>query len=518
MEIKKSKQYGQYFTPIEIARFMVNLISKKKQARILEPCAGKGIFLKTLSEAEYLNIEAYEIDETLSNESPIKIEYRDFLQTPITDKFDLIIGNPPYVRWKNIPEQIREKLKTNPLWANRINGLNDLLYLFIIHSIDKLNVGGELIFITPNFWTTTLHSKTVREKIIREGRIELMINFDETKVFDGVNSNILIFKFVKDKQAKEMKLLNLNPQKDLTEAINMIKEIIKTLNCEKEVSNGTFWAYTHRQFNSKEPWRPLPPSIEPQILKIEKNADTKLGYLMDIGNGMVSGLDEAFKLEESNLLTKDENKKLIKVAKAKDLVKYFNKSYSKYIYVNDIQKEEELQKFQNIYTQLFKYKPELEKRYNYGKNIPWWHWVFLRNKKLIEKSPKIVVPCKERFNVKKFVRFSLISGNFYVTQDATALVKKPEIQENIRYFLAVLNSDLIFQWLKYRGLKRGGVLEFSEKPLSEIPIKRINWLDKEEVKVHNEIVNIINKILEEQNFKLYKEQIEELIKKIYKVN
>ena len=42
--VDKIKIFGQYFTPRIVAEFMVNLITKKTQAKILEPCAGKGIF------------------------------------------------------------------------------------------------------------------------------------------------------------------------------------------------------------------------------------------------------------------------------------------------------------------------------------------------------------------------------------------------------------------------------------------------------------------------------------------
>ena len=44
---------------------------------------------------------------------------------------------------------------------------------------------------------------------------------------------------------------------------------------------------------------------------------------------------------------------------------------------------------------------------------------------------------------------------------------------SLKYVLALLNSKLVFVWLYHRGKRKGEMLELYQKPLSEIPIKRI---------------------------------------------
>ncbi|MEM0453817.1 MAG: N-6 DNA methylase [Sulfolobales archaeon] len=61
------KSLGQCFTPAEVAEFMVSLIAKQKDATVLEPCAGTGVFLTSLEKAGFKNIIAYEIDSSLPN-------------------------------------------------------------------------------------------------------------------------------------------------------------------------------------------------------------------------------------------------------------------------------------------------------------------------------------------------------------------------------------------------------------------------------------------------------------------
>nr|WP_206076015.1 Eco57I restriction-modification methylase domain-containing protein [Marinitoga lauensis] len=70
----------------------------------------------------------------------------DFFDYPIYNKFDTIIGNPPYVKYKNILPSTQLKLKKyNYLFDNRTN----LFLYFIYKSFLHLKEKGEIIFIVP---------------------------------------------------------------------------------------------------------------------------------------------------------------------------------------------------------------------------------------------------------------------------------------------------------------------------------------------------------------------------------
>ncbi|MCW1311455.1 MAG: N-6 DNA methylase [Candidatus Aenigmatarchaeota archaeon] len=587
---KKIKSFGQYFTPRNVADFMVNLISKDKNVKILEPCAGEGVFLNALINKGYKNITAIELDKSLPNKSPIPIEYSDFLKSDPNKKYDVIIGNPPYVRWKNIPKETQEFLKNDPKWKDKLNGLADLLYAFIYLAVEKLEKGGELIFITPLFWTSTLHSRFIRKYLTSVGYLEVFITFNEMRIFKEVSSNILIFKFIKDRDEKNIKVVHVKSKETLTtEHLRDIFSILKRLDKSNYIEEGIYQGYIHPQFLNGNPWKPLPPHIEPIITKIEETCTkkapfvrvtdgktekiklselleeedleelginkkeckkvrflnkhyfvyqnfhskltdfnkngverltqryTRLGDVADIGNGMVSGLDRAFQVENEKNFNAEERKHFIKVVKSKNLDRYFIRGYTPYIFINDIEEEVELLKLPNIKKKLNEFKEELLRRYSYNKKIPYWHWVFPRNQELIEKNKiKIIVPCKERIDSRDYVRFALAKGDFYVTQDATVIVKKYFFKEDEKYLLAILNSKIILNWLKYKGLRRGGVLEFSEKPLSLIPIRLIDWDNTEEVKIHDKIVALVDQIIENKNHsEEIINKIEDLLKNLY---
>ncbi|MHA1381793.1 MAG: Eco57I restriction-modification methylase domain-containing protein [Candidatus Helarchaeota archaeon] len=196
---EKIKKLGQNFTNIEIVKFMIKTISKNKDDLILEPSAGKGIFINELFKQGFSNVDAYEIDSSLiENFNLIKNE--DFLNVKIEEKYDCIIGNPPYVRYKNLIPYFRNKLSNEKYWKNKINTMGDLLYCFLFKCVDMLKDGGELIFITPFFWTQSKYATELREFMLNKGFLDYIIHFGEFQLFDKVNTNNIIFKYIKRKK------------------------------------------------------------------------------------------------------------------------------------------------------------------------------------------------------------------------------------------------------------------------------------------------------------------------------
>ncbi|MDA4114257.1 MAG: N-6 DNA methylase [Thaumarchaeota archaeon] len=584
------KNTGQYFTPSDVAEFMIGMISHRHRARVLEPCAGEGVFLDLLSRSGFQNIRAFEIDPDLPNHSSVPIERADFLFSGSRDRYDVIIGNPPYVRWKNIPKEYRERLMNDEYWKKKLNGLGDLLYAFIYLSAEKLNPDGELIFITPVFWTETTHARVIRKILSELGEIESVVKFDEMKVFREVSSAIMVFKFIRrPKTGRPVKVVKVHSRGSLDPSmLKRSSDLMASLDETDYISEGPYEAYLTPQFRNGNPWTMLPPDARPIIDAMEQTCVSsapevqvtgagsrtlylssllqkedleefgipstsctmvrfegkpyylpkepgsasfgrgteagqgllrppRLGDLAEIGNGLVSGHDRAFRLAPGASLSDEEKKKLVPVAKGKNVRKYFLSGLTPYIFVNDVRSEDDLRsRYPGIFSILSEFRGALKRRYQYGAEIPWWHWVFLRNFDLITGShEKILVPCKERIDQKGYVRFALVEGEAYTTQDVTAIVKKPWVKEDVRYLLAILNSETMLTWMKCKGLRRGGVLEFSEYPLASIPIRLINWQDEQEIRAHDDIVELTNHILKERRIEPYGQRIESLVRQLY---
>ncbi|GAJ19177.1 unnamed protein product, partial [marine sediment metagenome] len=113
---QQSAVIGQIFTPSYIANFMVSNVLellktlnyedrfsiKINDLKVLDPTTGEGVFLKSLLEYNLTNITAYEIDNRLKsqlvkNYPNVQFRFENFLGSDINEKFDIIIGNPPYL-------------------------------------------------------------------------------------------------------------------------------------------------------------------------------------------------------------------------------------------------------------------------------------------------------------------------------------------------------------------------------------------------------------------------------------
>jgi len=96
-------KFGQYFTPKIVADFMIGLADIEPTSKILEPSCGQGVFLDLFQRKGFNNVTAFEIDTDLATQYQ-HVKYESFVTANIKDKYDLIIGNPPYIRWKNLED------------------------------------------------------------------------------------------------------------------------------------------------------------------------------------------------------------------------------------------------------------------------------------------------------------------------------------------------------------------------------------------------------------------------------
>lgn len=175
--------FGQVFTPQHIVGEMLML--RKNYGRILEPSCGDGAFFNEIPACVGIEIDAKHCPKNALN--------IDFFDYPTTEKFDTIIGNPPYVRFQDIDETTKSKLKSS-LFDERSN-----LYLFFIEKcIKHLNAHGELIFITPRDFLKATSSLRLNKFIYESGTITDLIDLGDQRIFKGFNPNCIIFRFEKD--------------------------------------------------------------------------------------------------------------------------------------------------------------------------------------------------------------------------------------------------------------------------------------------------------------------------------
>jgi type I restriction-modification system DNA methylase subunit len=110
----------------------------------------------------------------------------------LSSRFDLVIGNPPYVRQEAIKDQ-KPALERHyggkdkngkPLGAYA--GTADLFIYFIQRGIELLNPGGAFAYITSNKWYRAKYGANLRSWINRQTELHRIIDFGDAEVFDAI--------------------------------------------------------------------------------------------------------------------------------------------------------------------------------------------------------------------------------------------------------------------------------------------------------------------------------------------
>lgn len=211
---------GKVYTPENIVDFMLSGLNIKKDSRILEPSCGMGAFLsklETLSD----NVDAYDLDEAALNydkEHFKNVNYylKDYLDV-IEGGYDFIIGNPPYIRFQDLDELTRFKLKHMIIGKS---GNPDLYYAFIEKSVSLLKPNGVLRFIIPNTWIINTHAKGLRVFLLQYD--VSVFDYQSEKVFDDADTYTCILTLRKSNNNDSIEI------KSKTGSFNVLKsDVIK---------------------------------------------------------------------------------------------------------------------------------------------------------------------------------------------------------------------------------------------------------------------------------------------------
>jgi len=373
----------------------------------------------------------------------------------------LVIGNPPYAHFNQLPKETAEKVR-------KIIGTSegDIYYAFIIQSITLLQEGGEMIYIVPYHFFYNTYAKVVREHIIKNGKIEIIIDLDEVRLFKNASPETIIFRFRKgvfNLDNEKIKILKLKA-KSLTPYDTMVSAI-KTL--YKRESNEVWYYKEIKHFTTSTSWATHWSSISLQVNKLPA---VELSKIAKVGVGPVSGFDKAFFVSEDELSVLENNEKALvkKFIKAKNCKRYVTKGHHYYILIADAIEEHELRyKYPNIYFKLLRYKDALSNRYM-ANNKAWFYWQGLRNYTFLLENlnrKRIYVPALDR---RPYNRFSL--GGEYTLPASDVIFIQPYDDDYIFFLLGYLNSCFFREYYLAHGGRRGGRVAFTQRILNNIKI------------------------------------------------
>ena len=226
------KLRGAYYTPLPLAEMMVGLFSNRTDChRVLEPSCGDGVFLEALRRADaikqYDHIEAIEIDkaeakkvkERMSSYGNVNVINQDFFDFYKTNQdsvqYDLILGNPPYIRYQYLEEKQRdlmsEILTSQGMKANK---LVNTWVGFIVSCVNLLSENGKIAFVIPAEIMQVAYAEDLRLFLADHLSKITLITFEEL-VFPDIEQEIVVFIGEKGAEEKGIRIVELNNLEDL---------------------------------------------------------------------------------------------------------------------------------------------------------------------------------------------------------------------------------------------------------------------------------------------------------------
>jgi len=193
IETNEKKKNGIYFTPVTIIKKNIDALNPyfSKIKTLLEPSCGSCEFLNYIdantSNIEMTGIENNEIIYTqikkIKFKNPTQIINTDFLEWTPTQKYDLIIGNPPYFVMKkdDVPAE----------YYDYFDGRPNIFTLFIVKSLHMLNPEGILSFILPKSFTNCLYYDKLRKYITDKYSILQLLDCSDDSFIETKQETIL---------------------------------------------------------------------------------------------------------------------------------------------------------------------------------------------------------------------------------------------------------------------------------------------------------------------------------------
>ena len=300
MQLKKNsseqKLRGAYYTPFDLAQMMVEFATQRSFSSVLEPSCGDGVFLDCLLEQgapEKVTITAVEIEpgeaakvsgkyEHCKSITVLCEDFFDFYKRERDNRYDLILGNPPYIRYQYLTEKQRaiqsEILTSHGMKANK---LINAWVAFLVACVQMLSDTGTIAFVIPAEILQVAYAEDLRLYLANNLDSLTLVTFRQL-VFADIEQEVLVFIGEKGSKNKGIRIIEMEDLEDL-----------RSLN----ISEYQFRELQH----VKEKWTKYFVSSDMDILQSIRN-DERFIPFSDYGLinvGITTGNNKYFSIDEA---------------------------------------------------------------------------------------------------------------------------------------------------------------------------------------------------------------------------
>lgn len=415
------------------------------------------------------------------------------------NKFDYIIGNPPYIGHKSLGKEYKNFLLKE--YSEVYRDKSDIYYCFYKRVIDLLSEDGIVSIITPRYFLESISGKHLRNYILNNSYINEIIDFNGSNIFKNISIASCIITLSKKCITSN---IDIHKLKNSKLKLNYLDSL------EYYLNDDNFYNIKIKQSDLNEDWIISNKENLDIYNKLESYGQYRLKDICISFQGIITGCDKAFIIDKRDTDENIEEKKLLKNwVKNKHIKKYkLDENKKLLIYSNDIVDEEEYPKSINYISN---YKEKLLNRRECRKNIrKWYELQWGREKSLFERK-KIMYPYKAKEN-----RFAIDYKNSFCSADVYSFYIKEEYENEFsyEYIVGLLNSSIYDTYFKTFAKKMTSDLyDYYPNKVMEIKI----FKDRNYNKIENlakDIITLINDDYDNEILIIEKQkQLDEIINK-----
>lgn len=475
---QNGRKHGEVFTNKNVIEFLLDEVGyvineDLSNKRILEPASGTGAFAKEIIRRLYfsskrfnfsflnaleanvrlveLNIESFNnlVSSISEYASSLDAEFSvvntsifiqgDFLTLTFTNKFDCVVGNPPYIRHELIDDEKRELYRKE---FSTFKYRADLYIAFYERSLSLLNKSGLLSFICSNRWLYNQYGKPLRTLISKSYGLNKILNIEKASPFD---EDVIAYPCI------------------TTISNKVSKDVLVFESDEKTIDFNSI--------NYKKIINPIDGNWECVFLDYDLD-NTSLSGILDqgfsIGIGVATGADKIFILDKERI-NGIEKSRLLPIVNTKDLTSKDIEWKGKYV-INPFVSGElcDLNNFPHLKDYFESHKETLLKRHVSKKYPNKWYKTIDKIKDNLMGKPKLLIP---DMNGKKKIIYD--DGGFYPHHNLYYITG--EDPTSLKALGALLISNFVDKQISKIAVRmNGGLVRFQSQTLKKLKIPTIN--------------------------------------------
>lgn len=358
------------------------------------------------------------------------------------EKFDIVIGNPPYVEFKNLHSSIKKKLKG----YKTTRGKYDLYIAFMERPIHFLSENGILCYINPTRFMHRDYGQEVRKFIKKEYTVRQIIDFGDSQIFNTATTYTGVFLFQKNSTSN----YEFKYGKDLLKTYQLVSDI-KLI---------------------PEPWYFQSDSTNYLLNLIRENTLHFENVVEGIYQGVATGKDKVFIVKAEDVSQNNlETTSIKRFLMGKDIGPYainWSNHYVIYPYEDNgkvISESKFKEIYPNCYTYLLERRSSLTGRGYFDKSNKLWYELWNQRNYKRFKTEKLITLDNASKN-----SFAYDNSGFIGTTTTYSIV--PKRGTPIFGLLGVLNSSLLNYYHKKNTIPQAnGFYRYQKTFIKSFPLK-----------------------------------------------